>query len=185
MGYTTEFEGHVVVVPPLNDAEISYLVDFATTRRMLRGNGPYYVGSGDMHAEDIVDRNCSPAGQPGLWCQWSPSHNGRAIEWDGGEKFYNSASWMEYLIEHFLTGTARDADEWAKASALDWRLAKFTFDHHVDGVIEASGENPDDHWYLVVEDNKVSLLYDESHDFPLEPTRDLPPEGVEELQDLL
>jgi len=26
--------------------------------------------------------------QPGLWCQWIPSDDGTAIEWDGGEKFY-------------------------------------------------------------------------------------------------
>lgn len=40
--------------------------------------------------------------QPGLWCQWVPNHDGSAIEWDGGEKFYEYIEWIEYLTAHFL-----------------------------------------------------------------------------------
>jgi hypothetical protein len=35
-------------------------------------------------------------------CLGLPSHYGSAIEWDGGEKFYDYRSWLCYIIEHFL-----------------------------------------------------------------------------------
>lgn len=28
--------------------------------------------------------------------------DGTAIQWDGGEKFYASSEWMQYLIKHFF-----------------------------------------------------------------------------------
>ena len=43
MGYTTYFEGAVTVTPPLNEQEIDYLSRFSGSRRMHRGNGPYYA----------------------------------------------------------------------------------------------------------------------------------------------
>ena len=58
--------------------------------------------AGQDHEPDIIDYNSPPKGQPGLWCQWVPTHDGKFIVWDGNEKFYNSAEWMTYLIEHFI-----------------------------------------------------------------------------------
>ena len=75
MGYTTDFEGAVTVVPPLNEHEIAYLRRFADTRRM------------------------------------------------------------------------------------DPEFARFTFDHTVNGTIEAQGEDPDDAWTLTVTENVVTALY--------------------------
>ncbi len=39
---------------------------------------------------------------PSHWCQWVPTRDGKGIEWDGGEKFYNYEEWLHFLIDHFL-----------------------------------------------------------------------------------
>jgi len=138
MGYTTEFEGMVKIEPPLNEQERKFLEKFSDTRRMNRKKGPYYVDntglSGQDDEPDIIDYNEPPKGQPGLWCQWVPTKDGQYIVWDGGEKFYHSPEWMEYLIKHFI-GTNP--------------IAK--------GEIKARGEDMDDRWNLVVIDNKVGV----------------------------
>ena len=106
MGYTTTFESRIEIVPPLNAEEIIYLKKFNQTRRMARTRGPYFVGGTGMMGQgnnlDLTDHNRPPEGQPGLWCQWRPTEDGSAIEWDGGEKFYDSPEWMKYLIQHFI-----------------------------------------------------------------------------------
>jgi len=149
MGYTTEFSGSVAIEPPLNADEIAYLNKFSETRRMNRRNGPYFVDgggfAGQAHEEDVIDYNSPPPGQPGQWCQWAPTEDGTAIEWDGGEKFYDSAEWMEYLIDHFLKPGA---------------LADLPFlqkNHVVNGVIKAQGEDMDDRWKIIVQNNAVSV----------------------------
>lgn len=78
-------------------------------------DGGYFVGAiGDYGqeypvgspwggtADDLLDYNLEPGGQPSLWCQWVPTEDGTAIEWNGTEKFYSYIEWLEYLIEHFL-----------------------------------------------------------------------------------
>lgn len=154
MGYTTTFNGSVSVNPPLNQAEIDYLNKFSATRRMDRAKGPYFVDgtgyAGQDHEPDIRSYNEPPPGQPGLWCHWIPVDNGAAIEWDGGEKFYDSEEWMQYIVDHFLKPGA----EASKSG--DPQFAEFTFNHIANGEIEAAGESGDDFWLLVVEDNIVS-----------------------------
>ena len=155
MGYTTEFEGQVSVAPPLNAAEIAYLRKFNETRRMHRANGPYYLGAGFFgqdREDDIIDYNEPPSGQPGLWCRWTPTDDGSAIEWDGGEKFYYAEEWMRYIIVHFLCPGA------LASTTGDPQFGEFTFDHTVNGMIEAQGEDRDDLWRLVVADNVVSRI---------------------------
>lgn len=148
MGYTTEFSGFITVDPPLNEAEIAYLTKFSETRRMKRAKGPYFVdGSGFMGQgsdRDVQDHNRPPDCQPGLWCHWVPSEDGTDIHWDGGEKFYDSAEWMEYIINHFFKPGA---------------IAPLPFlqkNHKCNGVIKAQGEEMDDRWKLIVKDNKVT-----------------------------
>jgi hypothetical protein len=147
MGYTTEFWGEVMIDPPLNEAEAEYLRKFANTRRMYRKKGPYFVdGSGDFgqgHDPDIIDFNNPDPSQPGLWCQWVPTPSRDALEWDGGEKFYDSVEWMQYIINHFLKPGA-----FASRSG-DPQFTEFTFDHTLNGVIDAQGEDPEDRWKLV------------------------------------
>lgn len=159
MGYTTDFTGEVRIDPPLNDDERTFLELFATSRRMHRSAGPYFVGgNGDYGQGDgpdqVYDHNSPPPNQPGLWCQWVPNDDGTAIIWDEGEKFYKSEAWMAYLINHFLKPGA----EASKPSAVDmgYDFSGFTFDHTLNGVIYAQGEDPDDTWRLVVHNNQVS-----------------------------
>jgi hypothetical protein len=158
MGYTTDFSGQVSVTPPLNPHEISFLTDLATTRRMDRTKGPLYAVNdgnfGQSHADDILNYNRPHADQPGLWLQWVPTEDGTAIEWDEGEKFYEAAAWMKYLVQNLLAPSARAYIEAHKGE--DARLAHFTCDHVVNGQIEAQGEDPGDRWVLVVRDNVVS-----------------------------
>jgi hypothetical protein len=153
MGYTTEFIGAVTVEPPLNDAEQEYLARFSGTRRMRRRSGPYHAvddgNFGQSRTDDVIDFNEPPVGQPGLWCQWVPSDGGRSIEWDQSEKFYYADRWMKYLIDHFLKPGAE------ASRTDDPQFADFTFDHTVNGVIEAQGEEYSDRWRLVVENNRV------------------------------
>ncbi|MFD0566166.1 hypothetical protein ACFQ2M_32580 [Kitasatospora saccharophila] len=136
MGYQTVFTGRIAVEPPLNPQEVAYLRKFAGTRRMDRDRGPYFVdGTGFMgqgHDPDVRDHNEPPAGQPGLWCKWEPTADGAAIAWNRNEKFYRATEWMAYLVEHFLRPGARAAGEPG--------FEGFTFDHVLDGVVDARGE---------------------------------------------
>lgn len=158
MGYTTDFNGEITIDPPLNPSELAFLNDFSGSRRMCRKNGPLYAVPGDNYGQnqtdDVLDYSEPDPDQPGLWCQWI-SPDGTTIEWDGGEKFYNSEKWMKYLITHLFTPDAR---EYVK-DHLDEHpmLAEFTFDHIFNGTISAQGEDPDDKWALYVEDNIVSV----------------------------
>lgn len=168
LGYSTHFNGEITIQPPLNDAEAGFLKDFAGTRRMDRENGPYFVAGTGVYGQnddpDVRNSNAAPEGQPGLWCQWTPNvgsefftdaEEGAALVWDGGEKFYESENWMVYLINHFLKPGAEASKDLEASVAQDPRFALFTFDHTLNGEIEAQGEDPDDRWKLIVEDNIV------------------------------
>jgi hypothetical protein len=161
MGYTTDFSGEFLLNRPLEPKHKAYLEAFNGSRRMRRDakkaaalpdplreavglpigpEGAYYVGSasdGDFgQREDIsvTDHNSPPSGQPGLWCQWIPNEEGTAIEWDGGEKFYDYIEWIKYLIEHFLK-------PWG---------------YGLDGTVEWSGEDRDDMGEIRIVGNRVS-----------------------------
>lgn len=127
MGYTTDFDGHFALNHELKAEHSAYLSAFANTRRMKRNSeiaekfedevrvkaglgigteGAYYVGKtenfGQNKDKSVIDNNVPPDGQPGLWCQWVPTHDYKGICWDGNEKFYNYVEWLDYIIEHFL-----------------------------------------------------------------------------------
>ena len=149
MGYTTEFKGEIAIDPPLSQEEIGFLRKFSGTRRMSRKNGPYYVDAGGMGGQaeepDILDYNSPPSGQPGLWCNWEPNDDGTTLRWNGSEKFYYADDWMEYVIDHFLKPD---------------HIAPFDFlqGHTLNGEIKAQGEEIDDRWLLIVENNNVSRV---------------------------
>jgi hypothetical protein len=147
MGYTTDFEGQFEITPPLSLEEGEYLMHFSESRRMKRHSGPYTVDEDGLNnREDVIgDGNDPPTGQPGLWCQWVPTQDGKFIEWDEGEKFYRSAEWIKYLIDHFLKPDCLAKD------ALPFLLAN----HVVNGRVEAQGEDPTDTWAIIVKDNVV------------------------------
>lgn len=174
MGYTTEFDGSISISPPLNVHEIAYLRKFAASRRMDRERGPYFVDGSGLFGQgrdgDIRDFNQPPVGQPGLWCKWEPTEDGTAIKWNGEEKFYDSDEWMTYLIDTFLKPGAVLACE--LASPVPGRhypeeFRHFTFDHELNGVIDAQGELDDDRWQLVVTGNTVTSVLADSADLPV------------------
>lgn len=157
MGYTTDFTGKVKVEPALNADEISFLNDFNNTRHMHRVRGPLFAPA-DLGAGkdlDVIDGNSPDPSQPGLWCQWVPSSDGKSISWDENEKFYCSAEWMTYLIDNLLSETGRAYVE--KHHSGDTRLDNFTFNHVVNGVIKAQGEDPQDRWNLIAKSNAVTV----------------------------
>lgn len=106
-------------------------------------DGGYFVGEGghagqgehnaDYETIGILSYNYPPNGQPGLWNQWVPNDDGTAIQWDGGEKFYNYIEWIEYLIEHFLK---------------PWGYV-------LNGEVEWFGEDSNDRGLICIEDNVV------------------------------
>lgn len=157
MGYTTEFEGRIKVTPPLSAAEVKYINAFNDSRRMDREAGPYFVGGsgefGQGHDPDIRDHNHPDHSQPGLWCQWQASDDGEYIEWDGGEKFYEADEWMKYIIAHFI-----GANPIAKTHGGSKWLSEHLQGHVCNGVINAFGEERDDIWNIVVNNNKVSVV---------------------------
>lgn len=155
MGYETTFTGRVTIAPPLNRHEIDYLLAFAETRHEPRSTGPYALGYGDE-----IDAAPDP-GKPGYWCKWAPTADGTAIAWNEHEKFYDADLWMEYLIRTFLKPGATCAQELADPVAgrvYPPALDGFTFDHAVDGAIEAEGEWPDDRWRIEVRANAVHVV---------------------------
>lgn len=78
--------------------------------------GGYFTGGAGFYGQDPDescmplqygsrverDTNTHPTEQPGLWCQWVPTADLRGIKWNGGEKFYNHAEWLTYIMRHFL-----------------------------------------------------------------------------------
>ena len=163
MGYTTDFDGVINIDPPLNEKEIKYINKFSDTRRMNRRNGPYYVGGtgmcGQDREEDVIDYNSPDPSQPGLWCQWVPADietdemgepvSATGIEWDGNEKFYNAAEWMQYIIDHFI-------GENPLAKLNNPEHFDFLQGHTLNGEIFADGEEADDHWKIEVKDGNVT-----------------------------
>jgi hypothetical protein len=158
MGYTTKFEGKFLLDKPLTEAQAKYLLKFANTRRMKRNpklvellpdpireavglpigiDGEYFVGgtgtAGQYHDNSIVEYNDPSPTQPGLWCQWVPNDDGTAIEWDGGEKFYNYIEWLEYIMDNFL---------------IPWGYT-------LNGKVSWQGENPYDIGQIVIKNNLV------------------------------
>jgi len=148
MGYTTEFEGAFTVSPPLSAEEVDFLFKFSQTRRMDREQGPYYVDDPHWLGGEGVYVNRPPAGQPGLWCQWEPSDDGTEIQWDGSEKAYDMVEWIIYLIDHFLRPGCLAASE----------LPFLQANHLVNGVVDAHGEDPTDHWRIKIKDNVVTVV---------------------------
>lgn len=150
MGYTTDFSGEFELNKPLDNETYDFLVKLNDTRRMARKvdkkfgvEGEFFVDGDDDADEDyfrdkensnIIDYNVPPKTQPGLWCQWAPTDDRNAIEWDGGEKFYAYVEWLEYIIKNVLKPKG----------------------YKLNGEVEYQGETPKDFGKIVVTDNVVT-----------------------------
>lgn len=162
MGYSTDFYGSVSFDKPVSEELKNYINKFSKTRRMERDvnkiketfpdwakncfngnlgiNGEYFVGgNGFMGQEDdesVINHNCPPKTQPGLWCQWIINDNGE-LEWDGNEKFYNYVEWLIYMINNFFVPSR----------------------YVLNGNIVFQGEDVDDFGTICVKDNVVTVQY--------------------------
>jgi hypothetical protein len=115
MGYTTDFYGDFEFDEPLTAEQVAALKEFNEQRH--GGNTQPFPG------------------MPGFWCQWVASDDGKRLEHDGGEKFYDYVEWLEYLIEHFIKPWGRK----------------------LNGECPWQGEENDDRGRIVVKDNIVTV----------------------------
>lgn len=83
MGYTTDFDGSFKLSRVLTVEEKKILDDFSEERH--GGNLDAYLG------------------YPGFWCDWVPTEDGKGIEWNGTEKFYDYEKWIQLIIDTYLT----------------------------------------------------------------------------------
>ena len=146
MGYTTEFRGKLNLNKELDADTFAIIKGLNETRRMKRKvdakygmegefyfEGSGYCGQGDE--PNIINHNEPPKTQPGLWCHWMSTPDKKAIEWDGGEKFYDYVEWLEYLIERVLGPKG----------------------YTLTGKLKFQGEEMDDRGLIVVVDNKIQV----------------------------
>jgi hypothetical protein len=156
MGYNTDFEGSLKIEPPLNEAEINYLTQFSWTRHMKREQGPYFVVDDIDDAENsvgVINFNEPHTPQPSLWCNFIPTGDGTALRWNGCEKTREGFAWIKYLIDYFLKPKAKTQN------VASPHFKDFTYNHICNGELIAQGEDPTDHWKIVVKNNKVSVKY--------------------------
>jgi len=144
MGYTTNFTGQFNLDKPLSDKDYEFLRKLNETRRMIRNlppkygvDGEFFVDGSGLAGQDrdktIIDYNCPPSTQPGLWCGWMPTDDKTGIEWDGREKFYNYIKWIEYIVEKILIPRG----------------------YVLNGEVSWIGEDPSDLGLIVVKNNEV------------------------------
>jgi len=109
MGYTTEFSGKF---------KLNKQIDFNLLKQFEKLNDGENIGI---------------EGQIEGYCQWTPTEDGKAIEWDGGEKFYDYVEWLKWVIDNLLKPK----------------------DYIVNGEVEWDGEETGDVGKIIVKDNKV------------------------------
>jgi hypothetical protein len=154
MGYNTDFFGDFTITPALKEEDALYLTKFSETRRMKRDSGilkamydedfgvdgEWFVGGSGMLGQDtdqsVVEYNCPPKTQPGLWCNWMPKENGSKLGWTENEKSYNMYDWLAYLVNNYLAPRG----------------------YVLNGFVKAHGEEPGDIWAMEVTDNRMVYL---------------------------
>jgi hypothetical protein len=161
MGYTTNFKGKFEFNKPLAPEHSKYLMQLTDTRRMQRDpkkaeklidpirqavglpiglEGEYFVGGcgfkGQDGDESVTEHNTPPRTQPGLWCQWEPSEDGKYLQWNGGEKFYEYVKWLRYIIDNFLT----------------------RWNYKITGIVDWQGEEDSDKGRIIAKDNKLEII---------------------------
>jgi hypothetical protein len=161
MGYRVDVVGHVDVRPKLNDAEYGYLMAFAESSRWDRPEGPFYVPMGPPFAAERMPppeerRSGLAPGQPGSWCSWAPSCQGRCLSVYDPTTFkegrlYSLTEWLSYLVDAFLRpGALASFDD----SVPDF--AGFTFDHVVSGAVAAHRSDTGELWLVRADNNVVT-----------------------------
>ena len=80
--------------------------------------------------------NSYPKNQPGFWCQWIPTEDGKFLEWSQGEKFYEYIKWLQYMINFFF-------NRWG---------------YKLNGEVSWIGEDKNDFGKIIVNDNLIKIL---------------------------
>lgn len=147
MGYSTDFNGKFKLNKTLTPSLKEFLTKLNDTRRMGRNvssndfgvEGEFFVDGegfkGQGNGSSVIDHNTPPKTQPGLWCQWIPTDDGNALEWDGGEKFYHYIEWLNYIIEKILKPNG----------------------YIVNGTVDWTGEDASDVGEMIVKNNKITI----------------------------
>jgi hypothetical protein len=81
----------------------------------------------------IIDYNSPPSFQPGLWCCWQPTKDGKGIWVPFENKHYDKIEWLNYIITNFLA-------PWG---------------YSLNGKVKWKGESSDDRGYICVSNNTV------------------------------
>lgn len=162
MGYSTDFAGRLEIRPPLNAHETAYLTAYAETRHQPRRSGPYTVAADPHNPNAIGDPDVTDHDRdlPNIWCDWQPTPDGTALAWNGTEKSYSAPEWIAYPIDTFLRPGAalhRELAHPVPGHTYPPQLAAFTFDHTLNGLIQAQGQQPDHRYRITVTDNEVHV----------------------------
>jgi hypothetical protein len=157
MPFDAQYEGRLLIEPPLSPAERRALDAFLGSRRIKTVQGPLDCrrSLSRGHA-DVLDWNSPAEGQPSLYTGLAVSQDGTTLFWDGNEKPGYLTDWVRYVIDHLLKPGAVFQElsrkvEWGDA------LSQFTFDHHVSGVLYGASYN-DERWRVYVVDNEVEQV---------------------------
>ena len=115
----------------------STIPDNRTAEQIYGANGQYYAHPKGDDGYGVLDYNRPPQGQPGLWCQWVLTPDGKELKWDGGEKFYEYEKWLQYLIDNFFS---------------KWGIK-------LNGKIKWSGEDSSDVGMITVKNNVMTVKH--------------------------
>lgn len=153
--YSTVFEGQLEIEPPLSYHMRSYLDLFCRQEHVKRDadkcanhpdpfrvqagmpvgiDGEFYTGN---DCDSIVDESQPPSTQPSLFCNWQPSPDGSALEWNQEPNSEYMDAWLEYLIKNILAPNG----------------------YTVNGTVLFSGQFLDDCGTVQVKDNVVNVYY--------------------------
>jgi hypothetical protein len=112
MGYTTEFMGEFKFDKQLTIDQLRELEKMCPPTR---------------HSEST---------HPGYYCKWTPTEDGRGLEWNGMEKFYDYVEWLKHIIKYKLN---------------PWGIT-------LNGDVAYSGKEVDDNGTISVKGNVVTVL---------------------------
>lgn len=161
MGYDTYLYGEIDISPAIPDTLAEYINKFCETRRMKRDvsklqakfnggqgyygdygiEGAYFVGGSGCAGQDIdetvIDGNKPPEGVPEIWMDYLKiNSNSNAIVTNDETRSYHIEESIKYVIDHFIAPTGSLCN----------------------GEIECVGQDRDDRFAIVVEDNVVSTI---------------------------
>ena len=163
MGEDTMFNGNFKFNKPVEERIVKFVNNLNNSRRMKRSNeaikaiypdwkdwcldgnlgeeGEFFAHATENYGQEqdgsILDYNCPPKNQPGLWMQWviveDEFSSDFYLVWDGMEKFYNYVEWLQYLIDNVFAPNG----------------------YSISGAVSVCGNYGET---IIVSDNNVSVL---------------------------